>query len=426
MQLTCLRGMMCVFAGVLVSMAGCDSGKHAVETGGTLKMELAAEVNGVRYELHNSVFVIEGAVDTMVLAEAPVDTILYELDPGDYQIELQLGWQLYKMNASGSLEPVAANLTSENPASFAIEANAVTPVGFSFEVGNNLIPFGKGSLELGIQVSEDTAPANPEFSAISSGPGHTCGIRSSDGEVLCWPRIESFGATIPPVGVAFDSISAGLDHSCGVRAADGEVQCWGDNTNGQSTPPVGVVFNSVSAGHYYTCGIRSSDGEVQCWGGFSSDIPPTGVAFDSVSVGSRVTCGIRSSDGEAQCWGANNWGADIPPQGVAFIAISTKYYFHTCGIRASDREVQCWGDDFYGESSPPAGVAFESVSAGFEHTCGVRASDGEILCWGDDTYGQSSPPVGVSFSSVSASDGSTCGIRKTDGAVVCWGNNYSK
>jgi hypothetical protein len=426
MRTTYLCVLICACLWVLVLMAGCDSEKASVGARGTMKMELAAEVNGTRYELHNSVFIIESGVDSVVLAEEPVETVTYDLDPGNYEIELQPGWQMYKESASGVLEPVAANLTSDNPAPFAIEANVLTPVGFFFDVGDNVIPFGRGSVELGIYVNEvsetDTDPVTPEFSAISVGYGHKCGIRASDAEVLCWDLY--IGQASPPTGVAFDSVSAGLEFDCGVRSSDKEVQCWGDNSIGQATPPTGVAFDSVSAGMDHACGIRSSDKEVQCWGSAPYGTPvPTGVAFSSVSAGSRVTCGIRVSDSEVQCWGDNSWGADVPPTGVAFDSVSTEYYYHTCGIRTSDGLVQCWGDDEYGESTPPAGVVFTSVSAGFNHTCGIRASDSEVQCWGGNTYntyGQFNTPVGVAFSAVSAGSHTTCGIRQSDGVVDCW------
>jgi alpha-tubulin suppressor-like RCC1 family protein len=422
MQTICLRGIICALLWVPVSMAGCDSEKNTIVTRGTMKMELAAEVNGTRYELHNSLFIIEGGVDSVFLAEEPVETIMYDLDPGDYQIELQPGWQMYEVSASGNLVPVAATLTSENPTPFTIEANVVTPVGFYFEVGDNVIPFGKGSVELGIYVSEvndtDTEPVTSEFSAISAGPEHACGIRTSDGQILCWGD-NSQGQSTAPTDIAFDSVSAGFGFTCGIRASYNELWCWG---YGPTISPT-ADFKSVSGNMDHACGIRASDGEILCWGSnsYGKATPPAGVAFSSVSTGGDYTCGIRASDGEVLCWGDNSYGQSSPPTGVAFNSVSAGYYYQTCGIRASDGEVLCWGDDTYSASHPPAGVAFSAVSAGWDHTCGIRASDGEVLCWGDNSYGQSTPPTGVAFDSVSAGAAYTCGIRQSDGVAVCWG-----
>ena len=70
----------------------------------------------------------------------------------------------------------------------------------------------------------------------------------------------------PELGVGIDqftAISSGWDHSCGIRA-DGTAACWGDNHVGQSDAPEGV-FTAISAGDMFSCAIRA-DGTVACWG----------------------------------------------------------------------------------------------------------------------------------------------------------------
>jgi hypothetical protein len=74
----------------------------------------------------------------------------------------------------------------------------------------------------------------------------------------------------PGTSVASDgtATSAYSDHTCGLRQSDQQVVCWGDDGFGQvSQTPAGVAFESVSAGRVHTCGIRS-DGTRTCWGAF--------------------------------------------------------------------------------------------------------------------------------------------------------------
>ena len=37
-------------------------------------------------------------------------------------------------------------------------------------------------------------------------------------------------------------MSSGVGHTCGLRADDGTVACWGDDAYGQASPPAGARF----------------------------------------------------------------------------------------------------------------------------------------------------------------------------------------
>ena len=131
-----------------------------------------------------------------------------------------------------------------------------------------------------------TIPASEEFSSVSAGGSHACGVKT-DGSVACWGD-DLFGQDTLPSG-EFSSVSAGHSHTCGVWT-DGSVACWGDDLFGQDTLPSGE-FSSVSAGLSYTCGVRT-DGAVACWGDdfFGEATPPSG-EFSSVSAGIGHTAG---------------------------------------------------------------------------------------------------------------------------------------
>ena len=120
--------------------------------------------------------------------------------------------------------------------------------------------------------SDQSTPPPGEFTSVSAGDDHTCGVMR-DGAVACW-GYDQYGQSTPPPG-EFTSVSAGDNHTCGVKR-DGAVACWGYDQYGESTPPTGE-FNSVSGGFYHTCGVRR-DGTIACWGRdvFGRATPPTG------------------------------------------------------------------------------------------------------------------------------------------------------
>lgn len=206
-----------------------------------------------------------------------------------------------------------------------------------------------------------------QFSAITSGLLHTCGLQN--GAAYCWGRTQDgeigSGANtvfdtpvLVPGGLGFGAISAGGDtvlapvkgpgvilfrsHTCGI-AAGGAAYCWGSNHFGQlgsgtvggaSAVPVpvsgGLAFTRISAGGHHTCGLTTTS-EVYCWGrnsdlqlgrgpasggGGDSSVPvkvqggalPGGVTFTSISAGMHHSCAV-GTDGAAYCWGSNIFGA---------------------------------------------------------------------------------------------------------------------
>ena len=267
-----------------------------------------------------------------------------------------------------------------------------------------------GSFSLTITGLATTQPPAGEFVSVSTGTGHTCGVRG-DGSVACWGD-DGDGQVTPPAG-EFASVSAGGNHTCGV-GRDGSVACWGDDGDGQVTPPAGE-FASVSAGGNHTCGVRQ-DGSASCWGSNGhGQVTPRAGEFVSVSAGSAHTCGV-GRDGSVACWGWNEHSQVTPPTGE-FASVSAGWA-HTCGVKR-DGSVVCWGNDNWGQATPLAGE-FASVSAGGGHTCGVR-QDGSVACWGSNGHGRATPLAGE-FASVSAGGLHTCGVRR-DGSVACWGDD---
>ena len=207
--------------------------------------------------------------------------------------------------------------------------------------------------------------------ALEHQPGISAAISSMDGEVLArmveagcidedvsgLTRTEGEGNEVPISIAEFSSISAGEEHTCGV-GIDGSVACWGEDWSGETLPPDGE-FTSVSAGMDHTCGVKI-DGTIACWGddGDGQASPPEG-EFTSLSAGRDHTCGVKT-DGSIACWGDDDRGQATPPEGE-FNSVSAGYR-HTCGVR-TDGTIACWGDDFLDKATPPEGE-FIAVAAG--------------------------------------------------------------
>ena len=71
------------------------------------------------------------------------------------------------------------------------------------------------------------------------------------------------GTENPPAADTFTAVASGWGHSCRIRTG-GDVVCWGDNGSGQADAPSGL-FTAIAAGWSHSCGIRTG-GDVVCWG----------------------------------------------------------------------------------------------------------------------------------------------------------------
>ncbi|TDP61583.1 hypothetical protein DFR33_1091, partial [Bradymonas sediminis] len=100
---------------------------------------------------------------------------------------------------------------------------------------------------------------------------------------------------------------------CGIRESDGHLICWGSRFRAINNPaPFGIAFDSLAIGasSSFYCGIRSSDSHIVCWGGDNKGVIrdiPSDTAFDSISAEQDHICGIRSSDSTQVCWGEIVW-----------------------------------------------------------------------------------------------------------------------
>lgn len=210
----------------------------------------------------------------------------------------------------------------------------------------------------------------------------------------CWGR-NFFGESLSAPAVQFSAITAGAVHSCGIATADGSIRCWGYNASMELVSPAGS-FSAISAGSRHTCAIESAaTRRVRCWG-LQADgrTANQDAAFDAIDAGAAQTCGIRS-DKTVTCWGFN---AANPPSTNQYSRISTGFA-HVCGILANGAigSLSCWPSGISdGRTTVPSGMTLPvlQVSAGGSHTCAIDSTN-TMFCFGSNTHGETSVPAGT-------------------------------
>jgi alpha-tubulin suppressor-like RCC1 family protein len=301
------------------------------------------------------------------------------------------------------------------------------------------------------------------FTKISGGGTHTCAI-GDDGTLWCWGAAGSIGATSAGTAVQigtdtdWTAVSAGFDHVCGLRSGAQGVLCFGNNAGGQVTLPTSGVVSTptevmlppgfralvIAAGDQTTCAIASTtpstSGLLFCWGTNDGGVPiietATGIehlpvtqigseAWTAIAIAYGMACGVRA--GQVMCWGGESDGGfgdgywahskyayapsnptTTPADAVAVWKTNPVYQGHVeLACARSGMKVSCWGSNRFGqlgqgtpsfqaapvEVAAPTGHAdWKSVVAGPSHVCATTMDD-SAWCWGDDGNGSVSASI---------------------------------
>lgn len=316
------------------------------------------------------------------------------------------------------------------------------------------------------------APVNidtVEFTSISAGYSHTCGIIIGN-TLKCWGANDDWqlgDSTLPnqplpyPIDVAntYKFISAGAFGNCAITLAD-DLKCWGINYNGEAgdianfygIPTIvdpGVKYSYVSMGielnNYepHSCGVTTGN-TVKCWGGDGgkgrigmgktwSYFLPTAVdpnaEYTKVFAGSYNSCGL-SFAGIPKCWGSSGESQSLSIESV--IKTPTTFYpeksFKSvwldrggCAIDSLDK-AWCWGSP---DSSEPESILIRRDPANIFMAATSKCLlqlNGTLKCY--QTGGWVDVDPGVTYKSLSQGSNHYCGITSLD-YLKCWGTNWS-
>ncbi|CAE6226811.1 unnamed protein product [Arabidopsis arenosa] len=98
------------------------------------------------------------------------------------------------------------------------------------------------------------------YIAIAAGSRQACAI-TVDNDVECWGQTESLPHE------KFLALAVGENRSCGIRWSNGTVVCWGNNKN-FSLPQTlkDIHFTSIYAKGQIFCGVATKNYTLYCWG----------------------------------------------------------------------------------------------------------------------------------------------------------------
>ncbi|PPR88803.1 hypothetical protein GOBAR_AA31885 [Gossypium barbadense] len=105
---------------------------------------------------------------------------------------------------------------------------------------------------------------NMSMENIEAGANHVCGV-NSEGELVCRGDNSTGQLDVPSnKGLNFASgLALGDGFSCGIRRSNGTVVCWGSMNE---TAIEGIQFESIVAGVNFTCGLTTRNFSIICWG----------------------------------------------------------------------------------------------------------------------------------------------------------------
>ena len=125
-----------------------DEKKHEnTDVAGTLAVALVAQAGGNTYRLRNAIFTISGQSDLQLESEAdPNSTELTAvLFPGNYNVLLEDGWAMERIDPAGDITVVQATLLDPNPIFAQVIPGSIANTRFRFTTNGQVVDFDLGS-----------------------------------------------------------------------------------------------------------------------------------------------------------------------------------------------------------------------------------------------------------------------------------------
>jgi Ca2+-binding EF-hand superfamily protein len=169
----------------LGSLPGCGSSTEQAQTEtGSLKLPiLATAPSGITYRLSNGTIDIVGAQNITFNTNdySSQTSILTNLTPGNYTLNLLTGWQLQRVEAGGTTD-VDATLVTPVPIAFQIQSDSLTGVQLLFATDGGEVVFGDGQLEVTVAVDDSIEQPDAENTVARCSDGVD---NDADGYVDC-------------------------------------------------------------------------------------------------------------------------------------------------------------------------------------------------------------------------------------------------
>jgi hypothetical protein len=142
------------------------------------------------YRLRTAVFDVQrsGVLVVSLDSEASPDAraLTAELDPGQYEIRLNDGWSLERLDAQAVASPVRGALISPNPVGFGVRDGRVTSVAFTFTTSAGLVTFGKGAVSVRLGVTDPSTLSGCDVvNQAGCAEGQHCLLGDADGKTFC-------------------------------------------------------------------------------------------------------------------------------------------------------------------------------------------------------------------------------------------------
>ncbi|GAB0494420.1 hypothetical protein MMPV_005713 [Pyropia vietnamensis] len=164
-----------------------------------------------------------------------------------------------------------------------------TPTG-----GNALHCWGSASLAV---VNEANIPTGTDFrtgpGSLASGNGFSCALRT-DQTPVCWGGFSRFFSPGTPSTTQFSYITAGRFHVCGIRTIDSSTECWGVCEHAECNPPEQLAPSTVGCSRIDS--PASPGGRCMAWSRNTTAPVPRGLCTAPSCAGY-----VWDTDGDCQC-----------------------------------------------------------------------------------------------------------------------------